>query len=324
VIDLDGKEVEAAEAWDAPLGSVMGIATDRAGAKKWHWAFITLAPNNVHVLCTAFVVGQSWSSWGCREMLLFYDRWRVTGTLQYLIGVSGMPRIVTCCLFLHLSTHLMHIRSPYGEQNEFFAMFFVAGCILFFPCVFVGVFLLAQIIALLLFHFPLLPASWFPVVAATAVIWVLEAFLVNRIAVLLRRGTPSGSKSRESANVASTASTANLLFVSRCMTHPDDELNVIRVVNAPFTKLPLLWMKVSVLSLSYDSMTSSEIASMTFAIGLSFYSLIPIMLPLLTQLKREKEIVRRVMFSLVFLLIASCLATIVLHIFWHLCVHSKP
>lgn len=97
--------------------------------------------------------------------------------------------------------------------------------------------------------------------------------LFNMICHFLGLLRPAGSP-------ALKAEASNLLFLEKAM-NPDQNVHVVRTLAAPLVKVPMIWMKVSLLSLLYDGLISSSnlagLRSLILAILLALYGLIPIL-----------------------------------------------
>jgi len=69
---------------------------------------------------------------------------------------------------------------------------------------------------------------------------------------------------------------ANLLFLEKATQKPGT-LHMVRTMAAPLVKVPMIWMKVSLLALLYNSLDYAGKKSLLIAICLGFYSLVPIL-----------------------------------------------
>lgn len=78
--------------------------------------------------------------------------------------------------------------------------------------------------------------------------------------------------------VPSLCEASNLLFLYKMFTPPQDggEVPLVRFFIVPVIKVPMVWGKISLLSLTYDNLSSSGRVSMIIAILLGWYSFMPV------------------------------------------------
>lgn len=85
----------------------------------------------------------------------------------------------------------------------------------------------------------------------------------------------SGSTTDNKDSMSMTAEAANLLFLEKATNV--DGLHTVRTLVAPVVKVPMIWMKISLLALMYNNLDSSGVQSLLVAIFLAFYGLVPLL-----------------------------------------------
>lgn len=99
----------------------------------------------------------------------------------------------------------------------------------------------------------------------------------------------------EDAEVANSCEASNLLlmyklFANRYAFGGVGEIPVIRLAIFPLIKMPMVWGKISLLSLTYDSLSFSGKASMVIAIFLGWYSFLPIFEAMRMMMKLDRAL----------------------------------